>query len=255
MMFALGKLFNFIFNPVFLGLLFLLGVMIGTSLRRQWRVTLGVGVAFVWFWLWSTPWLYSRLGGGLESPYPPRPVEQYPKGDFIVLLGGGVSRHPVSPYPELFSASDRVFQAARLYRAGKAKKIIVTGAQEKETSFVLLQELGVPADGIIVENSARNTDENALRVRELATKEKKDVTILLVTSAWHMRRAEHLFRKAGFSVTPVATDYEGLYFKAFSERTLTSGLMPTPEMLGRNSLMLKEYLGYWVYRWRGGGDK
>ena len=71
MMFALGKLFNFVFNPVFMGLLFLFGLLIWMSLKRLWRVTLAVGFVFVWFWLWSTPWLYSRLGGGLESPYPP----------------------------------------------------------------------------------------------------------------------------------------------------------------------------------------
>ena len=55
----------------------------------------------------------------------------------------------------------------------------------------LLIRLGVPDSAIIVEPASRNTYENALFTREILKEKYPNATprLLLITSAWHMRRS------------------------------------------------------------------
>mgnify|MGYP000072117339 CR=1 FL=1 len=64
----------------------------------------------------------------LENDYPPVAVEDAPASDVIIVLGGGLGL-PLPPrlYVDLGSSSDRLLEAFRLYRAGKAGKILLSG--------------------------------------------------------------------------------------------------------------------------------
>jgi uncharacterized SAM-binding protein YcdF (DUF218 family) len=64
-------------------------------------------------------------------------------------------------------------------------------------------DMGMPKKSVIVESEARNTLENSHAVRKLLKKNR----IVLVTSAYHMKRAAAMFKKRGFKVTPVPTYY------------------------------------------------
>ena len=119
-------------------------------------------------------------------------AEDMPTADAIVVLGGGMTANKaVYPYADISEAGDRVWHAARLYRAGKAPLVVPTGCNDKDAVVPLLLDLGVPSTALRVEDEARNTEENARFVATML----KDVVpgrkprILLVTSAIHMRRA------------------------------------------------------------------
>lgn len=106
--------------------------------------------------------MYSLLAGGLEREFPPKLVDALPSADAIVVLGGGVGANPKTiHYTELFAAADRVAHAARIWKAGKAPVVIPSGTGEEYASRPFLLELGVPETAILVENEARNTEENA----------------------------------------------------------------------------------------------
>ncbi len=218
--------------------------------RRRSRVLLAG--ALLWTLVWSSPLFYAWFGYTLERDYPPVPVAEIAPADAIVLLGGGMSP-PAGPvrYPELSAAADRVWHAARLYQAGKAPVIIPSGNLESRSSAVLLRDLGVPAAAIRVEDASRNTAENALLSKQVLD-ELGARRVILVTSAFHMRRAQMLYERLGLEVVPAATDHEATHLRA---RNRTSGvrykLLPDPESLARNTYILKEYIGYWVYRLRG----
>ena len=70
--------------------------------------------------------------------------------------------------------------------------------------------------------------------------------ILLVTSAFHMRRAEGVFAAQGLEVIPAPTDFQRLV----GVSTLPGGT-PTVSNLWRSTYALHELLGYWVYRYKG----
>ncbi len=196
--------------------------------------------------------MYRWIGVALEREWPVVKAEDAPDADAIVLLGGGMGANPnVYPYAEMWGGADRVWHAARLYRAGKAPIIIPTGCGEKESTLPLLLDFGVPNEAIIVEDKARNTEENARFVEKILEPRNTQNTrkkILLVTSAWHMRRSVLMYRKyaPGLEIIPAATDYEA---------TVNTGhpfcfkdVWPDAELLFRNSYIFKEYLGYWGYR-------
>ena len=242
----------------------------GVVLACRWRrlgVTV-VGLAIVWLYCLSSGWMYLMLGLGLERQFPPARVETLPQSDAIVVLGGGVGGNTnVLHYTELFSGADRVAHAARLWKAGKAPVVIPSGANEWQTARPLLMEFGVPESAILVENKSRNTEENVkfiVRMFECSNvrmsdgsecsiaqgpkKEGRKPRVLLVTSAFHMRRAKLMFERyaPALEVIPAACDYETTLFREWAK--WFDYLLPSAGSLGWTSVMLKEYIGYWGYR-------
>lgn len=248
MLFVLTKLLTWLVSPLVIALIFGLLAWCQAFRGRRRRAVAWFALACAWSLVWSSPAFYAWLGYSLEKDYPPLAAEQMPACGAIVVLGGGVAT-PAGPviYPDMSSAADRVWHAARLYRAGKAPVVIPSGLGEAAASAVLLRDLGVPPDAIRVENASRNTAENATRTRALLN-EMGVRRVLLVTSAFHMRRARLLFEKAGIDVIPAATDHEATLMRARSDRWSLPNLLPSADMLCRNTYILKEYIGYWVCR-------
>ena len=261
-MYLLNKIVGGLLNPLVIGLVMV--VASGLCLWRNWRKA-GFGLligAVAWLWLWSTPMMYRWIGGSLESEWPVVKAEDAPTADAIVLLGGGMgSNTNVYPYAEMWNGADRVWHAARLYKAGKAPVVIPTGAGEREGSVPLLLDLGVPESAIRVEPEARNTEENAKFVERLVNSRVEHVErvdekgveackprVLLVTSAWHMRRSVLMYRKyaPNLEIVPAAADYEATV--QTSHPFCFKDVWPDTNALFATSYIFKEYLGYWGYR-------
>ena len=110
---------------------------------------------------------------------------------------------------------------------------------------VFLADPGVPAEAVWLEERSRNTRENALYTAEIL--KAQDIgPVLLVTSALHKPRALATFRAAGVKAIPAATDFEVMP----RPRVLLDWL-PDAEAFAASTRALKEYLGLWVYRYRG----
>ena len=250
----LTKVLSLFIHPLSLGLLLLVA---GLVAAHWWpRVGLvGLVLGLLVLWVPSTPVFSDWLQGTLESRYPPDSVEVAPTADAIVVLGGAVGApQPPRAYPDLNDASDRVWHAARLYRAGKAPLIIAAGGtlpwkdqQFREAPVMqrLLKSWGVPPDSVLLESSSANTYENAKFTSVLAAERGID-RVLLVTSALHMRRALATFRQAGVNAVPAATDYG-----VVEGTTTVLSLLPSASALAGSTAAIREYVGYVVYDWRG----
>ena len=263
-MYIVNKIVGGCVNPLVIGMMLI--AVGGVLLWRGWRKTgFGfLGVSFAWFWLWSTPMMYRWIGGSLEREWPVVLAEDAPKADAIVLLGGGMGANTNAyPYSEMWNAADRVWHAARLYKAGKAPLVIPTGVGERESTVPLLRDLGVPESAIVVENEARNTEENARFVEKLLTAnltidshpqlptancQLPTKKILLVTSAWHMRRSVLMYRRyaPSLEIIPAAADYEATVITG--RPFCFKDIWPDTNSLFANSYIFKEYIGYWGYR-------
>jgi uncharacterized SAM-binding protein YcdF (DUF218 family) len=99
----------------------------------------------------------------------------------------------------LGGTSERIREAGRLARQYPHLRVIVSGAEPRPS----LQRLGPNIDRrrIEIETTSRNTHENAVNTTALVGPRLGD-RWLLITSAWHMRRALCAFRAAGFDVEP-----------------------------------------------------
>jgi uncharacterized SAM-binding protein YcdF (DUF218 family) len=237
------------------GLLIALGGLLLAARRRALGGML-FATGLAWLWICSMPVFSNFLQGSLEECFQAVAVESMPKVDAVVVLGGGVqgvgSRRV---YPDLTSAADRVWHAARLYHAGRASRIVITGGNqpfgaketpEAEAVVKLLSDLGVPEDVLLWEGGSRNTRENALGARKLLQGGGLK-SVLLVTSASHMRRALATFRASGIDALPAPTDFS---VGTQAELTLLD-FLPDAEALVGSSRAIKEYLGLFVYQWRG----
>jgi len=150
---------------------------------------------------------------------------------------------------------NRITDAIRLYNAGKIKKLLITGGSGrvfdtdfKESVFLrdFLLTIGIPKKDIIIEPESRNTAENAIYTAEILKTKKYD-KLLLITSAFHMRRSEACFKKAGLETTSYSTDfYDQKHNVEFSKI-----IFPDPDALFGWHLLIKEWVGFISYKVRG----
>lgn len=212
----LGKVVALVVSPLGTALLLLACALAlewaGRTRGARWLVA----AAALWLTLWATPVMSDALRGSLEDRAGPRALADVPAAEVAVVLGGGVRgpAPPRRPDPDLGEASDRLWHAARLYHAGKVKRLLVTGGAPREGEGAeapamerFLVDLGVPASAIWREEASINTATNAeLTARML--RERGVSTIVLVTSALHMPRARVNFERTGLVVHLAPTDFE-----------------------------------------------
>jgi uncharacterized SAM-binding protein YcdF (DUF218 family) len=167
--------------------------------------------------------------------------------DAIMVLGGAirVAHPPERPFPELHDGSDRIWQAARLYRRGVAPRIIVTGGSydaqqggasststEAQAMRIFLLELGVPSDAITEEGQALNTIQNIRNVRAIVGNGR----VALVTSAFHMPRALQLAARGKLDAAAFPVDYQ----TGTAERSPWEDWLPSVGALIMSTKALKE---------------
>lgn len=245
--YSLSKLAIALVSPLGTALvLAVLGLLLARRARRTGTTLLVLALA--WLWAWSTPALSEAFQEHVERPYPEVPVEALPRADAIVLLGGGMA--PAAHgrlHPDLGSAADRVWHAARVFRAGKAPILLASGgsdpavtpSSEAASMAALLVELGIPSSAIVQETRSRTTGENARFAAELL-RPRQARSILLVTSALHMPRAVLEFERQGFRVIPAAADHA---------QTQYAGVqlwLPDAGALHDSARTWKEVVGRWA---------
>lgn len=133
------------------------------------------------------------------------PSEKAPcqKADAIVAISGG-------------DTLARTYEAIRLYQNGWADKLIFSGAALDKSgpsnAEVMRREAakaGVPSDAIITEELSATTKENAANTQAIFS-DNEISSVILVTSAYHQRRAGLEFRTLPGNVDlrnhPVAQD-------------------------------------------------
>lgn len=256
-MYELAKLGGFLISPLTLALgLWLLSAACLLLRRRAWALGCAA-TAFLILWVASLPVVAQSLAMPLESRYAAVPVAESPSADAILVLGGALAgaSPPRRPSFNLGPAAGRVWHAADLYRAGKARWVVIAAgnqpgqeAQEPEAEAIarMLAVLGVPAGAIKLEGRSRNTRENAANaaalIQQIGAKR-----VLLVTSARHMPRAlktlanvwekESVHTELVPSVTDVSIPDPYYTLKAW---------LPSVQALEDVTATLKEYAGGWA---------
>lgn len=240
-------------TSLLLGLIGLVLQFSGLERRAAWRrvalVSSALGLA--WLLLWSTPVVSDALSGWLEAQAGPRTLDGLPQAPVIVVLGGGVAgpRPPQRPDPDLAASADRVWHAARLYHAGKAPRVLLSGGtvrtgdgSEAEAMQRFLLDLGVPPHAIALEDASVNTVSNAHHTAaQLAAQGIHQV--ILVTSAQHMPRARAALQREGLHVHPAPTDFNVIPMPWDALR-----LVPDVAALHASASAMREVVGRWVGR-------
>lgn len=246
-MYLLNKVVGFVISPLGIAMLGGLAALLCARLGRT-SVARRVGLLSVaWLWLWMMPIMTWVVGVPLEREFlvdgKVPMIETFPEADAIVLLGGSMGIETnISSYAEMSANADRVWQTARLYKAGKTAKIIATGDYAKDTTLQLLKEFGVAEEDVSF-LGARTTEEEAKGLEKLGCKK-----ILLVTSAWHMKRARLMFKKYApdIGVVCAPADFENMFMA--EKMPLFKLLLPDPNVFMLNSVAFHEWVGIVGYK-------
>ena len=269
--FLLTKLLPLLLYP--LGVAITLQTIAILNNRRRWSPWCACG-ALVIITLPAMPIVSDQLVWSLEersAALTPNPI---PKADAILVLGGGL-KPALAPRAavEVSEAGDRLLTGLRLFRQDKAALLITSGAQvsfnsndpalpEALSARNLAIELGIPAKNILTNPNSRTTAEEAKAIAKLS-KQKGWQRILLVTSAIHMPRAlasfnKHVSTNSGvqqaIEVIPVSCDYQLPSRQNRGSLSLASSLeklIPDAKDLYLSSLVIKEYLGLFIYQLKG----
>ncbi|NBP70930.1 MAG: YdcF family protein [Cytophagia bacterium] len=143
---------------------------------------------------------------------------------------------------------------AHLYKLGLIKKVILSGGigkilEKSEPEAIQLKRslmvMGVPDSVIYTDPSSDNTYENAMESKKIIDSLGIPVgDCLLVTSAFHMRRARACFKKAGMDIDYFTCDFRS------SPRSFTPDILLVPRLEGLLiwQKLLKEWVGMVVYK-------
>lgn len=144
--------------------------------------------------------------------------------DAIVVLAGG---------------KGRIEEGIRLYQADAGRWLLLVGVDPVVRKSELYRPGGAmrSASRVVLENVSRNTLENAIYAKDIIVA--RDIrSISLITSRYHMKRAELLFRAilpAGIRVVPHPVDSSNLKAEWWRHA-------------GSLRLLAQEFYKYWIYK-------
>jgi uncharacterized SAM-binding protein YcdF (DUF218 family) len=211
------------------------------------RPLLGFGlIACSIIYLAGCPTVSDQIMRSLENKHPALDASTSEPFDTLFVLGGGVGLGQ-NRQIQFNQAGDRVGLAVRLYKAGKAKKLVTTGDSARgnddpsAATLVLFREFGIP-EADISELPGLNTYEEMQGIRahpELWKGKRAGV----ISSAFHMPRVMRLAKRAGVELVPVPSNFRATYTQWTPAR-----LFPNAESFAGTEIALREYLGMMLGR-------
>ena len=237
------KILPLIVSPLFIILgLIILGLIIGSKKTSF----MGLIVLVVC----SLPIFSNRLIAYLEHNYQLKNISEVDTADAIVVLSGMVrtiQTNEVLSY-EFSESVDRIFAGIDLFKENKAPSLILTGGKmpwsigkpEGEYLRDVAIKYGVPRKNILLTENVQNTDQEAKSVKKILTIDAPKV--ILVTSAFHMPRAQKVFEEVGIRIVPFPVD-----FRNASSKLTFMHFMPSAKSIWETSFFVKEMIGRTYY--------
>jgi uncharacterized SAM-binding protein YcdF (DUF218 family) len=235
--------------------LILLLLLAGLLLRRRGLIW----TALVLFWVCSTPLVSDFMARAIENGVELVEATSMPTADAIVVLSEGRVVAPGAAKISEWRDGDRFWGGVSLYQAGKAPLLVFTGGWspgqvsaklESEVLISYAKALGVPSKALRTTGLVVNTAEEAQAVATLLGRQviygnglAQSTKVLLVTSAYHMPRAQRLFEHAGLTVIAYPVD-----FQVQTSRNLSViDFLPSAIALQKTEMSWRETLGRVYY--------
>lgn len=248
-MFILKKIMIFLFYPLVLGLL-LQAAGIFYFFRKKFKTGTGLMVAgFILLLMFSYKPVMDPLFSTYESSYPVLFEPEKLKGiEWVVVLGGGVTPDErLTPAGQLsLSSLSRLTEGLRILRRLPSARLLVSGGRvfnrvsEAEIMKKAAMDMGAEEKQIVLEEESKDTKDQAEMLKKsLGTK-----PFILITSAFHMKRAMTLFEKQGMQAIAAPADFQIKRKDLIDPGTF----FPSPESLSRAQRFLKEMLALFLMK-------
>lgn len=249
MFFVISKIIGYLLNPLgwVLILLFLSLIVKKTVVRKRLAV-LGFGLLL----FFTNPFIGDEVLRSWErADVILGDSAQYEAG---IVLAGDIATMDNKTGRLIFrSGADRLLQTLQLYHDGIIGKIVLSGGpghliyKDRIESMYLsyfLKGTGISVQNVMFEGHSRNTYENAVYTNNILIENSINDTVVLITSALHMKRAAACFKKQGVKIVEYPTSRivgKRLY-------NLDHLFVPSIMTLKHWDLLIHEVIGYLVYR-------
>lgn len=238
---------HIVISPVNQAIVLVLLLIFLCVIRHRWSKSIALVLLFHLLVFSSRPALFLTLKSLEDMQYPPVSAEPT---DAVVVLTGGIAQYdPISKQIMWGGSSSRFLEGLRLFKESQSNFFVMSGATpgssehleaEGPTMERFAKEIGIPQEQIIVEPRSMNTSQHPIELRSIFEKHNIN-TFYLVTSAYHLPRAQKVFEKQGFhpivypvqKIYPLASDFFDLSYYSYQE------------------LALHEWLGLLVYAMTG----
>jgi len=220
------------------------------ALWRRRRAQIAIVVAAL-AWAIGAGWLATPLLDLAQHGYRQTDMPAFAPNTTIVLMGGGTDRSGPELVPK-HNAIRRIAAVATLYRqcrqTGASCKVILSGGDPQRhgqaeadnyAPYVLAE--GIAPGDLVRENQSLNTYENARNVAAILGAA-HDNRLIVVTSAYHMRRSMRAFEAFGYTPAPYVSDV----------RSYRATFFPRIRGFTNSELAMHELVGlarFDVYRW------
>lgn len=247
MFFIISKILSFLSNPlVWIILIGGYGFLIKNTIRRKRLITVAVSCLF----FFSNSFILDEVMRKWECPAYDREEITEPY-DYGIVLTGMASYDSQLDRLDFKDGIDRMLQAVLLYREGRIRKIFISGgsgsvledfpeAAKVKEFFV---KIGIPDDDIEFETTSMNTHENAVYTKQ-AIGTGDNEKYLLITSAFHMRRALLCFENEGMKTDPYPVNRKSGPRKFVADHLL----VPKPETIAGWQVLTHEWVGFLAYK-------
>lgn len=244
MFYIASKLLAFLSKPIIWIFILLICSLIFKKNRRKLLYT-----TIITFYIFTNSFIADSLAKAWEIPRF-HPEKAY---DIGIVLGGISDYDKITKAHNFNKHADRLIDAKQLYRQGIIKKIMLSGGNgmlfndgyiEANAMKDHLIKNNIPLEDIIIENTSRNTKENAFNSSKILKQLSPNGDFLLITSAVHMRRSQFCFQKAKIDVTAFPTDCTN------SDINYRLEYLLLPNVLALNiwESLIHEWIGYVVYK-------
>ena len=242
-MIYLHKILPLLFSPLILFIIIILFSLI-FNLKK---ISIAAIIFLIFF---SMPIVSQKLNEYLEMNFEPNKISNLEEANAIVVLSGMLKPIKVKTdfKYEFNEKVDRIIAGIDLYKNKKAPILILTrgnlpwsnGKPEGEFLKEFAIKYGVQSENIFLTEIVQNTKQEAASIKKLFSSQ--DFKIILVTSAFHMKRAKKLFEMEDINVVPFPVDFIN------SEKNFTIlDLIPSAQSLNNSSNFIREVIGRIYY--------
>ncbi len=190
-------------------------------------------------------------------PYQVNGKMDMPKARVCVTLGGYSGFDHERNRMGFSNASERFFTPLKGMINQTVDTVILTGGSASviskkyyESIYAknLMKEFGIKENRIFIDAKSRNTYENAIETKRILDSLQVTDSVILITSAFHMNRAEACFQKAGVKFIPYPVHYIG---NATRDYDIEAFLVPSAGAINDFQTMFREWIGIISYKMTG----
>jgi uncharacterized SAM-binding protein YcdF (DUF218 family) len=244
MFFIISKILAFLIKPITWIFILLISCLIFKPQSKRLLY-----ITFFIFYLFTNSFIADSCSRIWEAQRF-QPTENYDVG---IVLGGIADYDKITKAHNFNDHADRLMDAEQLYHQGVIEKIMLSGGNgmlfnneyiEANAMKEYLLKNKIPLADILIENTSRNTKENAFNSAKILNIKFPEGKFLLITSASHMRRAQYCFKKTGINTTSFPVDCTTSYTNFDIEYLF----LPKADALEVWESLIHEWIGYIVYR-------